>query len=286
MRILVARCEIAYHGRATTRLARGDRVDPVQGRRLALRACRPGLQAAQLHGRADHGEARRATPSASTGRRPTRRWSSWSRRCSRTPAASSTTMRCSSTTAPSASGTVLLERAPEAIEPGLVVVERERLTDTGPIDLFCRDAEGRTVVVEVKRTRAVAAHVEQLTRTASASTSIPPTPVPRDPGRARDRAAGPGDVRGARIRVRRARLRCPEGRGRAGAHAVRVRSSPPAPVPEAHPARLVPGTQLKRRSATASPAAATYRYICKYVVHGMYNSSPHPRRGAPCPPST
>jgi endonuclease len=59
---------------------------------------------------------------------------------------------------------VLLERAPETIEAGLVVLERERFTDTGPIDLFCRDSDGRTVVVEVKRTRAVAAHVEQLTR--------------------------------------------------------------------------------------------------------------------------
>jgi RecB family endonuclease NucS len=59
---------------------------------------------------------------------------------------------------------LLLERAPETIEAGLVVLERERFTDTGPIDLFCRDADGRTVVVEVKRTRAVAAHVEQLTR--------------------------------------------------------------------------------------------------------------------------
>jgi RecB family endonuclease NucS len=58
----------------------------------------------------------------------------------------------------------LLERAPEVIEPGLVVLERERFTDTGPIDLFCRDTEGRVVVVEVKRVRAVAAHVEQLQR--------------------------------------------------------------------------------------------------------------------------
>jgi RecB family endonuclease NucS len=59
---------------------------------------------------------------------------------------------------------VLLERAPGAIEAGLIVLERERPTDTGPIDLFCRDVEGRTVVVEVKRVRAVAAHVEQLQR--------------------------------------------------------------------------------------------------------------------------
>jgi RecB family endonuclease NucS len=59
---------------------------------------------------------------------------------------------------------MLLAQAPEVIEAGLTLIERERPTDTGPIDLFCRDAEGRTVVVEVKRVRAVAAHVEQLTR--------------------------------------------------------------------------------------------------------------------------
>jgi RecB family endonuclease NucS len=59
---------------------------------------------------------------------------------------------------------VLLERSPDMIEPGLVVLERERFTDVGPVDLFCRDTDGRTVVVEVKRVRAVAAHVEQLTR--------------------------------------------------------------------------------------------------------------------------
>jgi endonuclease len=59
---------------------------------------------------------------------------------------------------------LLLERAPDVIEAGLRVLDRERFTDVGPVDLFCRDAAGRTVVVEVKRVRAVAAHVEQLTR--------------------------------------------------------------------------------------------------------------------------
>ncbi len=44
------------------------------------------------------------------------------------------------------------------------MISRERFTDVGPVDLFCRDTAGRTVVVEVKRVRAVAAHVEQLTR--------------------------------------------------------------------------------------------------------------------------
>lgn len=54
--------------------------------------------------------------------------------------------------------------SPEAIEPGMVGLQRERFTEVGPVDLFCRDRQGRTVVVEVKRVRATAAAVEQLTR--------------------------------------------------------------------------------------------------------------------------
>lgn len=54
--------------------------------------------------------------------------------------------------------------SPEAIEPGMVGLAREHFTEVGPVDLFCRDAAGRTVVVEVKRVRATAAAVEQLTR--------------------------------------------------------------------------------------------------------------------------
>jgi RecB family endonuclease NucS len=53
---------------------------------------------------------------------------------------------------------------PSAIEEGMVGLEREAFTDVGPVDLFCRDASGRTTVVEVKRVRATAAAVEQLTR--------------------------------------------------------------------------------------------------------------------------
>lgn len=53
---------------------------------------------------------------------------------------------------------------PEAIEPGMVALQREQFTEVGPVDVFCRDQAGRTVVVEVKRVRAVAAAVEQLTR--------------------------------------------------------------------------------------------------------------------------
>ena len=36
----------------------------------------------------------------------------------------------------------LIERAPDLIEEGLLVVERERPTDVGPVDFFCRDAAG------------------------------------------------------------------------------------------------------------------------------------------------
>ena len=53
---------------------------------------------------------------------------------------------------------------PHAIEEGMVGLQRELFTEVGPVDLFCRDAEGRTCVIEVKRVRAVAAAVEQLNR--------------------------------------------------------------------------------------------------------------------------
>jgi RecB family endonuclease NucS len=54
--------------------------------------------------------------------------------------------------------------SPEAIEVGMVGLQRELFTEVGPVDLFCRDADGRTCVIEVKRVRAVAAAVEQLNR--------------------------------------------------------------------------------------------------------------------------
>jgi len=51
----------------------------------------------------------------------------------------------------------------EAIAQGLVLVRREFPTDIGPVDLLCRDAEGRAVAIEVKR-RGEIDGVEQLTR--------------------------------------------------------------------------------------------------------------------------
>ena len=55
-------------------------------------------------------------------------------------------------------------QTPEAIEFGMVGLQRELFTEVGPVDLFCRDAGGRTCVVEIKRVRAVAGAVEQLNR--------------------------------------------------------------------------------------------------------------------------
>ncbi len=57
----------------------------------------------------------------------------------------------------------LLAATPAAIEDGLTLVRREYPTAIGPIDLVCRDAQGRVVAVEVKR-RGEIDGVEQLGR--------------------------------------------------------------------------------------------------------------------------
>lgn len=57
----------------------------------------------------------------------------------------------------------LLAASPGAIENGLTLVRREYPTAIGPIDLLCRDPDGRTVAVEVKR-RGEIDGVEQLAR--------------------------------------------------------------------------------------------------------------------------
>ncbi len=57
----------------------------------------------------------------------------------------------------------LLAETPEVIEAGLSLVRREFPTPVGPVDLLCRDGEGDTVAVEVKR-RGDIDGVEQLTR--------------------------------------------------------------------------------------------------------------------------
>ncbi len=57
----------------------------------------------------------------------------------------------------------LLAAAPHAIEAGMTLVRREYPTAIGPVDLVCRDADGKVVAVEVKR-RGEIDGVEQLGR--------------------------------------------------------------------------------------------------------------------------
>jgi endonuclease len=57
----------------------------------------------------------------------------------------------------------LLAARVSALRDGLTLVRREYPTDIGPVDLLCRDDDGRTVVIEVKRVGEIAG-VEQLLR--------------------------------------------------------------------------------------------------------------------------
>jgi len=57
----------------------------------------------------------------------------------------------------------LLAERPQVIEEGMELIRREYPTDIGPVDLLCRDGEGITVAVEIKR-RGDIDGVEQLTR--------------------------------------------------------------------------------------------------------------------------
>src|SRR3546814_10105297 len=57
----------------------------------------------------------------------------------------------------------LLAAACYHIEDGMVLVRREHRTEIGPVDLLCRDSEGRAVAVEIKRQGGIDG-VEQLAR--------------------------------------------------------------------------------------------------------------------------
>lgn len=57
----------------------------------------------------------------------------------------------------------LLAEHVETLGPGYTLVRREFMTAIGPVDLMCRDADGASVAVEIKR-RGEIDGVEQLTR--------------------------------------------------------------------------------------------------------------------------
>ncbi len=163
MRVLVCRCTIGYAGRLTTRLASGDRVvlfkEDGSVAVHALRGAKPiNYMAGPTSVREEAEVIRIYRPSSDETLTIVLEQVHHDERHALTDEA-------------------LLERegqerelhehlarAPHLIEPGLAVVERERLTDVGPVDLWCRDAEGRVALVEVKRVRAIAAAVEQVVR--------------------------------------------------------------------------------------------------------------------------
>ena len=73
-----------------------------------------------------------------------------------------------------------LSRHPELIEPGLRVLDRELLSGAGDMDLYAQDAQGRFVVVELKRAKATQDAAHQLSRYVDAVRAfLPPTAVVR-----------------------------------------------------------------------------------------------------------
>jgi RecB family endonuclease NucS len=57
----------------------------------------------------------------------------------------------------------LLSELPETFGEGMALIRREHPTPIGPVDLLCRDSDGSTVAIEIKR-RGEIDGVEQLTR--------------------------------------------------------------------------------------------------------------------------
>lgn len=57
----------------------------------------------------------------------------------------------------------MLSTEPDRLEDGMLLIRREYPTEIGPVDMLCRDGDGNTVAVEIKR-RGEIDGVEQLTR--------------------------------------------------------------------------------------------------------------------------
>ena len=108
----------------------------------------------------------------------------------------------------------LLADHPEKLREGLTLVRREFPTAIGPVDLLCRDGEGLSIAVEIKR-RGEIDGVEQLTRYLELLNRDPLlSPVDRDLRRSGDQAAGTRPRRRPRDLLRHRRLRRPARHGR------------------------------------------------------------------------
>ncbi|MCX6410872.1 MAG: endonuclease NucS [Actinobacteria bacterium] len=163
MRVLVARCSIGYSGRLTTRLASGDRIIIFKDDGSV---CVHGPKGFKPINYMSGPTVLEETAGLITIRRPA---------TGETLMIEIEEVIADSTHALEDNASLeregrelelhaLLERSPDLIEEGLEVLEREHITDVGPVDFICKDTEGRIVLVEVKRVKAVAAAVEQVVR--------------------------------------------------------------------------------------------------------------------------
>jgi len=163
VRVLVARCSIGYSGRLTTRLASGDRIVIFKDDGSV---CVHGPKGFKPINYMSGPTVLEETAGLITIRRPA---------TGETLMIEIEEVITDSTHALEDNASLeregrelelhaLLERSPDLIEEGLEVLEREHITDVGPVDFICKDTEGRIVLVEVKRVKAVAAAVEQVVR--------------------------------------------------------------------------------------------------------------------------
>lgn len=163
MRVLVARCSIGYSGRLTTRLASGDRIIIFKDDGSV---CVHGPKGFKPINYMSGPTVLEETAGLITIRRPA---------TGETLMIEVEDVIADSTHALEDNASLeregrelelhaLLERSPDLIEEGIEVLEREHITDVGPVDFICKDTQGRIVLVEVKRVKAVAAAVEQVVR--------------------------------------------------------------------------------------------------------------------------
>ena len=150
MRVLVARCSIGYSGRLTTRLASGDRIVIFKDDGSV---CVHGPKGFKPINYMSGPTVLEETAGLITIRRPA---------TGETLMIEIEEVIADSTHALEDNASLeregrelelhaLLERSPDLIEEGLEVLEREHITDVGPVDFICKDTEGRIVLVEVKR---------------------------------------------------------------------------------------------------------------------------------------
>ncbi len=163
MRVLVARCSIGYSGRLTTRLASGDRIIIFKDDGSV---CVHGPKGFKPINYMSGPTALTEADGLISVRRPE---TGEVLLIEIEQVISDATHGLEDTAVLEREGRelelhALLERSPELIEAGLEILERERSTDVGPVDFLAKDAQGRIVLVEVKRVRAVVAAVEQVVR--------------------------------------------------------------------------------------------------------------------------